>query len=121
MATLKEALADLFDDRLSAEEAVDRHFAPTFRQRTNGTWDDRTAFVARVAALRAAVERIELTVLDELTDDHRYAERHIVAVVRRDGTRAAHEVFAFAERASDGRFVRLEETTLKVDVEVSRA
>ncbi len=42
MTSLKDAIGDLFDPRLPAADAVDRHVAPTFRQRVNGgRWDDR--------------------------------------------------------------------------------
>ncbi|GEN11823.1 hypothetical protein SAMN05443572_115185 [Myxococcus fulvus] len=118
MVTLKEAIDDLLDPRrLSVEEAVDRHFVRAFRQRTNGTWEDRAAFVARIAELRGVIERVTVTVLDELVDGQRYAERHVIDVVQRDGTRAIQEVSLFAERAPDGRFVRLEEMTLKLEDE----
>jgi hypothetical protein len=35
MTTIKHAIEDLLNNRrLTADEAVDRHFGPTFRQRT---------------------------------------------------------------------------------------
>lgn len=118
MATLKEAIEDLLIHRqLPVAEAVDRHFALTFRQRTNGMWDDRAAFVARIAELRSVVEQVTVTVLDELTDGHRYAERHNIELVQRGGVRVAHEVSVFAVRAPDGRFVTIEETTRRLDLE----
>ncbi|MCQ4206929.1 nuclear transport factor 2 family protein [Streptomyces longispororuber] len=116
MTTLKDAIDDLFNNRrLAADEAVDRHFAPAFRQRVNGTWDDRSGFLARVVQLRESVEHVTVTVLDELTDGNSYAERHIVELVQRDGERAGQEVYVFAERDPDGRFVRIEETALALD------
>ncbi len=112
MTTIKDAVDDLFNDhQLSAEEAVDRHFGPTFRQRVNGKVDDRAAFLARMVDIREAVEHATITVLDELTDGNRYAERHVVDLVQRDGARVSQEVFVFAERDSDGRFVWIEETS----------
>lgn len=116
MTTINDAVDDLFNnERLTAEEAVDRHYGPTFRQRTNGSWDDRAAFLARVADLRKVVARATVTVLDELTDGDRYAERHVVDLVRRDGQRIRQEVYVFAERDADGRFVRIEESTFMLD------
>lgn len=112
MTTIRDAVDDLFNNpQLPAEEAVERHYGPTFRQRTNGRWDDRSAFLARIADLRKVVEHATITVLDELADDDRYAERHVVELVHRDGARVLQEVFVFAERDSEGRFVRIEETT----------
>lgn len=116
MTTIKDAVEDLLNNRqLTAEEAVDRHFGPTFRQRTNGSWDDRPAFLARIVLLREAVEHATITVLDELLDGDRYAERHVVDLVRHDGERVVQEVYVFAERDPDGRFARIEETTLMLE------
>ncbi len=57
MTTIKDAVEDLLNNRkLTADEAVDRHFGPAFRQRTNGSWDDRPAFLARIVLLREVVE-----------------------------------------------------------------
>ncbi len=112
MTTIKDAVDDLLNNpQLSAEEAVDRHFGPTFRQHVNGSLNDRAGFLARMVDIRDAVKHATITVLDELTDGNRYAERHIVDLVQRDGTRFRQEVFVFAERDSDGRFVRIEETS----------
>jgi hypothetical protein len=116
MTTIKDAVEDLLDPRrLTVEEAANRHFGPTFRQRTNGRWDDRDAFLARIALLRESVDHATITVLDELGEAGRYAERHVVELVRRDGTRIVQEVYVFAERDPDGRFVRIEEATVPLD------
>jgi len=113
MTTVTDAVEDLFNNRgLSVQEAVDRHYAPGFRQRTDGHWDDRAALLARTAALRDVVERATITVLDELSDGPRYAERHVIDLAQRDGGHIVREVFVFAERDADGRFVRIEEATL---------
>jgi hypothetical protein len=113
VSILKDAVEALLDsDGPSVEAAADRHFAPGFRQRVNGTWVDRPAFLAGVADLRATVERATITVLDELVEGPRYAERHRIDLELRDGTRARREVFVFAERDGDGRFVRIEEASL---------
>jgi hypothetical protein len=43
------ALTDLlFTPGLGLEEAADRHFAPDYRQRTDGRWDDRQTFLAHI-------------------------------------------------------------------------
>lgn len=55
---------------------------------------------------------LAITVLDEFIHGDRYAERHIVELVKRDSERVRQEVYLFAERDADGRFVRIEETTL---------
>jgi hypothetical protein len=116
VTTIKDAVEDLLNQqRFTVDEAVDRHFSPTFRQRTNGRWDDRAAFLARIVLLREAVEHATITVLDELADAERYAERHVIQLVKRDGERIVQEVYVFAERDSDGRFTCLEEATMMLD------
>jgi hypothetical protein len=118
MTTLKDAFEDLFDNRdLPLDQSADLHFGPDFRQRTNGQWVDRAAFLAGVAHLRDNVERITVTVLDEVIDGHRYAERHLVDLLDAHGQRAVQEVYLFADIDSDGRFARIEEVTLSLDVD----
>ena len=113
MSTIKDAVEDLLNNRqLSVDEAVDRHFGPTFRQRTNGIWDDRAAFHARVVRFREMVEHSTITVLDELANDGYYAERHVVDLVKYDGERITQEVYVFAQRDPDGRFNQIEEATV---------
>jgi len=114
MSTLKEAIDDLLDPKLPLQATVDRHFAPGFRQRTNGQWDDRDAFVARIARLRDGLERAQVTVLDEHVDGRRHAQRHVIELMLRDGQRIAQEVYLFAQRDGEGRFTRIEEVTLAV-------
>lgn len=112
MSTIRAAVDDLLDHRLTLEEAAERHYAPGFCQRTDGTWDDRNAVLARMAALREVVEHATITVLAELADGPRYAEHHIIDLAQRDGGHIVREVFVFAERDADGRFTRIEEATL---------
>lgn len=115
MNTIKEAVEDLLNNRqLSVDEAVDWHFGPTFRQRTNGIWDDRAAFRARISQFREVVEHSSITVLDEHVDAGRYAERHVVDLVKRNGERIVQEVYLFAQRDPDGRFNRIEEATVQL-------
>lgn len=116
MATIKDAIEDLFNTpELTAAEAVERHFAPSFRQRVNGSWVDYSTFLARIASLREIVGRVTITVLDEFSDGNRYAERHVIDLLKRDGSRIIQEVYLFGERSLDGRFNRIEETTLAIE------
>ncbi|MCJ9709791.1 nuclear transport factor 2 family protein [Bordetella hinzii] len=117
MTTIKDAINDLFNaPQFTTEEAVDRHFGPVFRQRVNGTWDDRSGFLARMDRLRETVAHAAITVLDEFSDGGRYAERHVIDMLKRDGERILQEVYVLAERGSDGRFIRIEETALTLEV-----
>lgn len=116
MTSLKDAVQDLLNHRhLSVEQAADRHFAPGFRQRTNGHWDDRDAVVARIAQLREMVDHASITVLDELADGPRYAERHAIELIMRDGQRIVQEVYVFAQRDPGGRFACIEEATVMLE------
>ncbi|MFD9129447.1 nuclear transport factor 2 family protein [Kitasatospora sp. NPDC059571] len=110
------ALTDLLlTPGLDLDEAADRHFAPDYRQRTDGRWDDRTEFLAHMAHLRTVVAGGSVEVHDELVNGDRYADRHTVQVTKTDGSTVRMEVYLFAEFAPDGRFRRIEETTLLLE------
>jgi hypothetical protein len=116
MTSIKDAVEDLLNHRhLTVDEAAHRHFGPTFRQRTNGHWDDRDAFLDRIVSLRELVEHVNITVMDELVDGERYAERHVIELVRHDRGRIVQEVYVFAQRDADGRFGCIEEATVMLD------
>lgn len=113
MTTLAAALNDLLNNReLELHGAIERHFTPNYRQRTNGNWNDHARFAAHMSHLRSIVESARVTVLNELVDGQHYAERHLVEIVKKDGDTVTQEVYAFGEIAPDGRFSRIEETTL---------
>ncbi|MFF3515246.1 nuclear transport factor 2 family protein [Streptomyces sp. NPDC002573] len=110
------ALADLLlDSGLDLREAAGRHFAPDYRQRTDGRWDDRDGFLEHIAHLRTVVAEVSVEVHDEMYDGTRYADRHTVHVTKRDGSTVRTEVYLFGEFASDGRFRRIEEVTLMLE------
>ncbi|MFD7909622.1 nuclear transport factor 2 family protein [Streptomyces sp. NPDC059752] len=104
----------LFTPGLDLTEAVDRHFSPDYRQRTNGVWSDRASFVQHMTRLRSLIRSGHIEVHDELRDGPRYADRHTVTLLHYDGHTSRTEVYLFAELAPDGRFQRVEETTLLV-------
>ena len=113
---MKHAVEDLLVvGKLSIEEAMDRHFAPTFRQHVNVQWSDRADFSSRIAAVRKMARQITFTVLDEFADGACYAERHVVESVQHDGERIVQEVYVFAERYLQGRFVRIKEATMSIE------
>jgi hypothetical protein len=114
MTTIKAAVADLFDRQLPVDDAVDRHYGPGFRQRTDGVWEDRSGLLQRMCDLRNSIDSISITVLHELSDGPRYAERHLVDLMHRDGGRTRLEVFVFAEHDAEGRFVWIEEITRSI-------
>ena len=120
---IQSALTDLlFRPELDLVTATDRHFAPDYRQRTDGRWDERDGFIEHIAHLRSIIAGGAVRVLDEFRDGARYADRHVVEIVKRDGSRVEMEVYVFAEFAADGRFRRVEETTLMLTgVETDRA
>ena len=99
-ATIATALTDLLlTPGLPLQEALDRHFAPDYRQRTDGVWIDRAGFAEHIAHLRGVVADGAIRVHDELAEGSGYAERHTIDVVKTDGSTASHEVYVFAERA----------------------
>ncbi|MFF4224118.1 nuclear transport factor 2 family protein [Streptomyces sp. L500] len=113
---ISTALTDLlFTPGLDLDEAADRHFAPDYRQRTDGRWDDRQEFLTHIAHLRKVVASGSVEVHDELVGGDRYADRHTVNVTKNDGATVRMEVYLFGEFAPDGRFRRIEETTLMLE------
>ncbi|KOV56982.1 nuclear transport factor 2 family protein [Streptomyces sp. MMG1121] len=104
----------LFTPGLDLAEALDRHFTPDYRQRTDGVWSDRTSFAQHMTRLRSLVRSGHIEVHDELRVGLRCADRHTVTVTRHNGRTSSTEVYLFAQFAPDGRFQRVEETTLLV-------
>lgn len=94
------------------EEVLDCHFSADYRQRTNGHTDDRAAFMRHAMKLREIVASARIEILDELQDGNRYADRHRVHVIKRDGSEATLEVHLFARLDAEGRFAEVDETTL---------
>jgi len=110
------ALRDLlFTPGLDLKVAIARHFAPTYRQRTNGKWDNYAEFAEHIAYLRKVVVSGSVEVHEELSDGTLYSDRHTIFVTKNDGTTVRTEVYLFGEFAADGRFLRVEETTLMLE------
>ena len=104
----------LFNPGLDLAEALERHFTPDYRQRTDGVWSDRTSFAQHITRLRSLIRSGHIEVHDELRDGLRYADRHTVTLSRHNGRISRTEVYLFAQLAPDGRFHRVEETTLLI-------
>ncbi|MER5465832.1 nuclear transport factor 2 family protein [Streptomyces sp. NPDC002668] len=110
---IEAALNDLlFNHDITLEEAADRHFTPDYRQRTDGEWADRSEFLDHINHLRSIVAHGKVEVHEELYDNDKYADRHTCHITKTDGTTVTMEVYVFADLAPDGRFNRIEETTL---------
>ncbi|REK91272.1 nuclear transport factor 2 family protein [Streptomyces inhibens] len=110
---IKAAVADLIFNRdITVEEAADRHFTPEYRQRTDGEWADRSEFIEHITHVRTIAADGHVEVHEELRDGSRYADRHTVHITKPDGSTVSMEVYVFADLATDGRFNRIEETTL---------
>ncbi|MEU4495947.1 nuclear transport factor 2 family protein [Streptomyces sp. NBC_00210] len=104
----------LFNPGLDLAEALERHFTPDYRQRTDGVWSDRTSFAQHITRLRSLIRSGHIEVHDELRDGLRYADRHTVTLSQHNGRISRTEVYLFAQLAPDGRFHRVEETTLLI-------
>ncbi|MFI1761495.1 nuclear transport factor 2 family protein [Streptomyces sp. NPDC020800] len=110
---IKAALTDLLlNEDITLAEAADRHFTPDYRQRTDGEWADRAEFLDHIAHLRTLVADGEVEVHEELYDGAKYADRHTCHITKKDGSTVSMEVYVFADLSPDGRFRRIEETTL---------
>jgi len=111
---LKRAIEDLLDETVALQVAVDRHFASGFRQTVNGAAMDREAFIAGIESLRPQLKEARVTVLDEVVEEARYAQRHRIELGLRDGSRVEREVYVFAVLDAELKFVRIDEVTLQV-------
>jgi hypothetical protein len=112
MTSIKAVVEDLLGSRaLSVEEAADRHYSPGFRQRTNGEWAERPDVLIRISALRATTTDVQITVLDELVNRQRYAERHIIELRTTEGQQIRQEVYVFGQLDADGHLEWIEELT----------
>lgn len=109
--TLSRALTDLFDPATDPVVAVERHYAPDYRHRIDGTWVGRAEFLDQVQALRTTIRGVRVSVLDELRTGDSYAERHVVELTAAGGSTSRTEVFVFGSYAPDGRFRTLHEAT----------
>ncbi|WP_225031207.1 nuclear transport factor 2 family protein [Paraburkholderia sp. XV] len=117
MTSIKSAIEDLiYNPKLTTTEAIERHFDPSFRQRVNGEWIEHSVFQARMDHLRSSVERVTITVFDELVAGNRYAERHLIELCMRGGVHLLQEVYLFAELSQDGRFRQIDEMTLTLTI-----
>ncbi|MEU9098436.1 nuclear transport factor 2 family protein [Streptomyces sp. NPDC048361] len=110
---IEAALNDLLFNRdITLAEAADRHFSPDYRQRTDGEWADRAGFLDHIGHLRGIVADGRVEVHEELYDGDKYADRHTCHVTKTDGATVSMEVYVFADLTPEGRFRRIEETTL---------
>ncbi|MFG2527394.1 nuclear transport factor 2 family protein [Streptomyces sp. NPDC048516] len=115
---IEAALNDLlFNDEITLQEAADRHFAPEYRQRTDGQWADRAEFLEHITHVRTLVAGGHVEVHEELYEElygggGKYADRHTAHITKKDGSTVSMEVYVFADLTPDGRFGRIEETTL---------
>lgn len=110
---LKRAIEDLLDQTVALQVAVDRHFASGFRQTVNGVAIDREAFIAGIESLRSQLKEARVTLLDEVAEQARYAQRHRIELRFRDGSRVEREVYAFAVLDAELKFVRIDEVSLQ--------
>ncbi len=110
---MRNLLSDLLNHHhIPLDDVMNAYLSGGYRQRTNGTWEDRQAVGQHFEHLRAVVDHAVIVVHDEIIDGHTYADRHTVDVTKRDGGRVMQEVYAFGELDDQGRFTRIEETTL---------
>ncbi|KOU32220.1 hypothetical protein ADK52_02045 [Streptomyces sp. WM6372] len=113
---IEAALNDLIFNRdITVEEAADRHFTPEYRQRTDGEWADRAGFIEHITHVRDLVADGHVEVHEELYAGAKYADRHTAHITKKDGSTVRMEVYLFADLAPDGRFARIEETTLMLE------
>jgi SnoaL-like domain len=113
-AYIETALAEVCfgsEDSHPLEATIDRYFTPDYQQRTDGEVTGRDGFASHIRALRALAADGSISVREVIRDGNRIADRHEVAVTKRDGTTSRIEVYLFGEFADDGRLRRVDEVT----------
>ena len=114
MRSMATVLDELLNERETPlDEVMARHFAPDYRQRTDGAWSGWSEVAQNLAGIRTMIRSVKIDLLNELTDGHAYADRHLLTVEMNDGTRQTRESYVFGTFAQDGRFERIEEVTLE--------
>jgi hypothetical protein len=113
---ISDAVRDIaFAPHLELHEALDKYYAPGLIHTSNGRRRDREEFAEMCADFRSRIAVGEVTVLDELYDGSRYAERHRYKMTLTDGTVVHREIYYFATLAEDGRFQQVYEAAFDVD------
>ena len=78
-------LAVAFDPKRDLTEALDEFYAPDYTHRSDGKTLDRAEFAEMVTQVRGQIASGTVTVLDELRDGPRYAERHVYEITLTTG------------------------------------
>jgi hypothetical protein len=113
MSSMAIVLEELLNERNTpVEEVMARHFVPAYRQRTGGVWAEWPAIARNLAQIRTMIRSVRIDLLDELVLGVAYADRHVLTIEMRDGTRQVRESYVFGCLAPDGRFEAIEEVTL---------
>jgi SAM-dependent methyltransferase len=113
MTGMATVLNELLNERdTPVEEVMARHFAPAYRQRTDGIWADWDQVAQNLTRIRTAIRSVKIEMSDELTDGRAYADRHVLTVEMTDGTSQVRESYLFGRLAEDGRFEQIDEVTL---------
>ncbi|MBL0885255.1 hypothetical protein [Myceligenerans indicum] len=121
MRSLATVLEELLNERETPiEEVMARHFAPDYRQRTDGVWSGWSEVARNLAGIRTMIRSVRVDLLNEFVGGYDYADRHLLTVEMQDGTRQTRESYVFGTFAQDGRFERIEEVTLVDPVHSTR-
>lgn len=99
-----------FSNAGDLSEILDKYYSPDYTHRNGGETMDRAAFAEMVAKYRGQIVEGTVTVLDEMYDGDRYAERHVYDIKLRDGSTINRELYLFGTVAPDGRFRHITET-----------
>lgn len=101
-----------FDSPDHLGPVFDRYFAPTYKQRTDGLWEDRESVIGHITQVRNIIDSGSVNSLDEIVDFRKRAERLNMLFVMRDGQHIAKEVFLFLEYDDEDRICRIEGTPM---------
>jgi predicted ester cyclase len=108
MAALTE---DIVKGADPPEAVIDRYFTSDVFQISDGTRFGRDELIAHVRPVRKNLVDFRYEIHDSVSDGDRLAARYTLHGRMRNGRSIATEVYAFGERAADGRLRRIDQLT----------
>ncbi len=114
MAALTE---DIVNGEDPPETVIDRYFTSDVVQISDGSRFGRDELIAHVRPVRKNLVDFRYELHDSVSAGDRLAARYTLHGRMRNGRSIATEVYAFGERAADGRLHRIDQLTRELPVD----
>lgn len=94
------------------QQIVDTYFSNQYEQCTNGVWDNRQGFIEHLKKLREIIKSAHFNLVEEVKSEDTLADIHRVIARKYNGDEVIIEVYLFAKLDTEGKIIRIKETTL---------